>query len=425
MKQTNSPFRYILPVALAAAMTFSGHLFTLGTINAVWAARQILIRWDDVVILIIVLSLIPKFFLSSRLTFTKPPLYPLLPLWIIFELVSSLINAIAGYLLPLRVLFYTLKASEYAFIFYYIFTFIKTPRDLKILMRAWMVFIWIHLGYIFYQFLYSTEQGSIRLIGENGNFNIGVQFLVMAMYAFSYFLFYTLRQPISPAKKIMLGVFYVVPLIGIFTAGIKAGAVAGVICVLLLLIAYLLKVASPLALKRVGIFALTIGVMLIALTFASKKLPYDFIYYRTLNFPSYGRSLDFRANIWEQHIQRMGENPLFIIIGRGGADPYAEASHNQYVRNLTAGGIMGSLIFLLLIFAILRASWRSYRNLKDPLAVAFSAGLFVATIGMLMTGGSGESFLIVRPAEHFWYFAGMAFAAMYFENHKNTNRLTS
>lgn len=402
--------RYIPALVLAAAITFSGRTFVLGSIDPSWT-RNIIIRLEDIVILCIGLGLLLRMFLIGQIRVKSLPLMPWFFLWIFIELISSLVNSIVVNLAPLRILFYTLKLSEYAFIFYFIYAFVKTERDLRILMTGWMVYIWIHLAYIFYQFILPDHPG-IWLIGEQGNFNIGVQFLVLALFSLSYFLFVVLAQPDSLLKKCLKGLIFIAPLIGVFTPGIKAGAVAGIVGSGLLLVAYLTKVPLGISLKRVGILIACIGIMLFSLASATKYLPYDFIKARTLNFSSYFVSLNFRANIWVQHLQRLSEYPLHVVIGRGGGDPYAEASHNQYVRNLSAGGLVGSLAFFILIGSLLRSSFLAYWKGTKPLAVAFGAGLFVATIGMLITGISGESFFVVRPAEHFWYFAGLAYAAI-------------
>ena len=406
-----SAFSYIPPLLLAAAITFSGRTFTLGSIDPSWA-RQLVVRWEDIVIVLFTVMGLLKFFLSSPTSIRKPALFPVFPLWILFELISSLISSIMGYVAPARVLFYTLKSTEYAFIFFYIFYFIREPRDIKILMNWWLVFIWIHLAYVFYQFFAPTHYG-IWLIGENGNFNVGAQFLVMALYSFSYVLFYLLGQPAHPIKKILTGIIFLTPIIGIFTAGIKAGAVAGVACILIILGLYASKLRSRLAFKQLGAVVFLLLTILVILRFSVQTLPYDFIYYRTLNFSSYFVSLNFRANIWQDHLKNVLVNPLHVLIGRGGGDPYAEASHNQFIRNFTAGGIIGSVLFLFLVFVILKQALHVFKKSSDPLTLGLSAGLFAVTIGMLIMGISGESFMIVRPAEHFWYFAGIAFATIY------------
>lgn len=418
MQKKTSALHYIIPLLLGAAITFSGRTFTLGAIDASWA-RQVVIRLEDILIAFLLIYVVFRFLSAKGYSMRKPPLFPILILWIGFELVSSLTNALLGYLALSRVPFYTLKLLEYTFIFFYIFYFVKQPRDIKVLMTGWLVFIWIHLSYIFYQFLYPTKQG-VWLIGEIGNFNIGGQFLILALFSLSYFIFYHMQRPISLPTKTLLGALHSVPIIGIFTPGIKAGAIAGIVGILLLFLLFIIKKQTFSAIKNIFILGVATLSLLIMLIFAARTLPYDFLYYRTLNLPSYETSFSFRLAIWQEHIQRVLANPLHTLIGRGGADPYAEASHNQYIRNFTAGGIVGSILFFLLIFSIMKHSLTTYLKSNNGLTVAFAAALFVTTIGMLIMGMSGEAFFIVRPAEHYWYFAALAFALFTIKNDKKS-----
>lgn len=397
-------------ILLAIAISFSGRTLMLGSIDPGWT-RQVVIRVEDIIIVLLGIGLIAHWLVTGKKGIARPPLYPILIFWILFEFVSSLINATLGYLAISRAPFYTLKAIEYAFIFYYVYSHLKTESDVVTMMRVWLAIIWVHLAYIAYQFINPTHYG-IWLIGEQGNFNIGGQFVILFLYTFSFYLFYFLRTSLSRGKKILLGILSIVPMVGVFTAGIKAGAVAGMIGLLILLGFYLLKTQSFRALLHVGTVALLCMVLFGALALATRSLPYDFIYYRTLNIDSYSNSLNFRANLWVDTLNTVLSNPLHTLIGRGGGDPIAEASHNQYVRNFAAGGLIGFLLFAILIISIMKTSLHAFFVSKRPLIVAFGAALFASTISMLILGISGESFFIVRPAEHYWYFAGIALASM-------------
>ncbi|MBI3335400.1 MAG: hypothetical protein HY001_02785 [Candidatus Portnoybacteria bacterium] len=411
-------FRRIVLALLAAAITFSGRTFLLGVIGGSYI-RPIFVRWEDIVLVLLGIFLFAYFLISQRTRIKVPPILNIFLIWIAFELASSLLNAMLGSLLVLRVPFYTLKEIEYAFIFFYVWRTLKDERDVHFIMKIWLFLIWIHLGYIFYQFLYSTEQG-IRLIGENGNFNIGGQFLILSTYTFAYFLFFTIQKPIAWIKKISLGILSLVPFIGVFTAANKASAVAGILTILTLLFFYGLKRSTFKAVKQLFIYASLIGVMGIILTLVARTLPYDFITHRTLNFPSYENSFFYRVGIWKYTTLIALHNPVHVLIGRGGADPIAEASHNQYVRNFVAGGIIGSLLFMVLVGSLLKISFYHLLISKHPLLTAFSVALFASTIGMLVISFSGEAFFIVRPAEHYWFFAGITAAVLKItlHNHK-------
>lgn len=415
---------HISLVLLAAAVTFSNRTLIIGSIIGKGGYRPIIVRLEDILIIFLGLFIISLFFLSKKKKYKKPPLFPLFIIWISFELASSLVNVILGYLPFQRVPFYTLKLIEYAFIFYYVFYRIKNSSDSVKIMKVWVFFIWIDLVYIIYQLfvldLRFFEYGP-RIVGEVSPFGVSTQFLILFIYSSTFYIFYLLKTLNSRIKRILFGIIYLTSFIGVFTPGSKAAAFTGVVSVFLILFLYMIKSNIARALPYVFVFLFMFSTLFVSLALDTRRLgpEADFLARRTLNPSSYFRSLSFRAIGWGQYLTLTVSNPLHVLVGRGGADAIAEASHNEFVRNFVAGGIVGSVIFLLLIASIIKKSLSSFIKESNPLSVAFSAALFVSTVAMLFMSFSAEPFFIVRAAEHYWYFAGVAFAAIYLGEQKS------
>jgi O-antigen ligase len=98
----------------------------------------------------------------------------------------------------------------------------------------------------------------------------------------------------------------------------------------------------------------------------------------------------------------------FLGLGKG----YVGEAHNQYLRNFIETGIIGSLIFLILIFALIRKSWQGFSKSTDGLVVGLSAGLLVATLSLLFISFATEPFIVVKPSSVYWFFAGITVAAL-------------
>lgn len=99
------------------------------------------------------------------------------------------------------------------------------------------------------------------------------------------------------------------------------------------------------------------------------------------------------------------ESLMSFFIGMG-AGSVGEV-HNQYLRNFIETGIIGSIIFLILIFAIIRKSWQGFLKNEDNFLVGLSAGLLIATLAMLFCGFATSPFIVVKPSEVYWFFAAM------------------
>jgi len=71
---------------------------------------------------------------------------------------------------------------------------------------------------------------------------------------------------------------------------------------------------------------------------------------------------------------------------------------------------LGSLAFLFLIFAIIKKAWQKFKKEEDSISISLSSNLLVAIFTLLFLSLVTEAFLVVKPAEVFWFFVALTFA---------------
>ncbi len=76
---------------------------------------------------------------------------------------------------------------------------------------------------------------------------------------------------------------------------------------------------------------------------------------------------------------------------------------NQYSLLLGESGIFGFLLFLWLIYSVLKISLSVYNKSENLYERALGLGVFCATIGFLIQGLGVNTFIIVRIMEPYWF----------------------
>jgi len=80
----------------------------------------------------------------------------------------------------------------------------------------------------------------------------------------------------------------------------------------------------------------------------------------------------------------------------------------QYFRTLAELGIVGTCIFILLLYQIGKFLLTAYCITSDNLTKGFTMGLFAGFIGLLVHCMGSNTFIVVRIMEPFWFLMGIA-----------------
>ena len=82
----------------------------------------------------------------------------------------------------------------------------------------------------------------------------------------------------------------------------------------------------------------------------------------------------------------------------------------QFARTLVETGIVGFAVLLALVWAALKAGVTSYRTLTVPEERGLALGFVAGTMGLLGHALGANTFIIVRIMEPFWFFAAIVVA---------------
>lgn len=120
-------------------------------------------------------------------------------------------------------------------------------------------------------------------------------------------------------------------------------------------------------------------------------------------------SAERRLLIWEKGMELFRENSL-VGIGYGSFSRLGYNlgdTHNIYVKILVEQGIVGMLIFLILIFAFIGEGFRLYQKGDDDLSKGLGLGLAVCIFVLLANNIFGDRWSYFELSGYLWIFAGL------------------
>ena len=396
----------VLPILLLISAISLSPRFTIGSIQN----RLIQIRIEDVLLLIFGLVWVVNFFISGKERFEKPPLFFPVLAWLSIGFVTTLSNVILGNIVPSRGFFYLLKEIQYFFLYFYIFYHIKNINSAKFIARFWLILALLNIGWVVALLTKGFTHGRWAYYGPGAigegmaPFPSGGFFLILFIFFFSIFLYHYSHLSISRIKKVIIAVAILCLTIGVFSSGSRT-------CILGLLLAVVL-IFSFYLIKERGLKPLIVGIVIFAVIagtgyIVSKKVSHIIGLRPEKAFVS----IENRVDIWRDQIELFPDKLFNILLGMGKSVLLSqEESHSQYIRNFIETGIIGSVLFLFLIFTIIKKSFHGFSLSMDPFLLGLSSGLLVSTLVMLFISIPAEGFIVVRLNETYWSFTALTMA---------------
>lgn len=403
--------KYFWITLLAAAIAISPS-FVFGTIEG---GRPLEIRVEDVLIALFCFFWILNIMAEKKTALKKPPLFLPIMAWLGVGAISVLSNIILGNIGVSRAFFFFLKEVEFFVIYFFVASRINKTETAKYVVNVWIALGAANALWIIYELISGSTltyyYGPTAFSEPGAPFPSGGFFLVLFLFLLNVFLFYYLYLPLVLWKKIFIGVATSLPLIGLLSSGSRTSFYALILSLLAVFFLYMVKRGSMKSALKLCFFAI------IVIAIAWQLLPFIPGSDRFIRKENIGEfqvlSRGSRLTLWGIQITGMLKNPSHLLFGFGKSYILEEEQpHNQYLQNLVDVGIVGSIIFFVIIGSIIKKSLRHFIHQKDPFIVGISAGLLAITLAMLIASMAAEAFRVVKPSEIYWFLIAIGMAVL-------------
>ena len=372
--------------------------------GAIAEGRQIIIRSEDVLLLVVALSWFAKTAVNKELGLTlKTPLNRPIMLYIAVHAIATLVGYATGTVGGMGGFFYVLKYVEY-FVVYYMVVNNLTDRS-----QAWRLVVAAFLTAVIVSLIGAAQIPSGQRVsapfeGNEGEPNTLGGYLLFMMAIAGGIALETTR---IRTRIVCLGLVALMGLPFVYT--LSRASFLGVPFVL---------AAFALLSRRRRLMGGLILVLVVASPVVVVLLPKPVVQRVLYTFePEVGQptvklgrvafdpSTSARLMSAMQALEGWAKRPIlgYGVTGFGFMDA-------QYFRTLVETGVIGLAVFLWLVWSALRSGVASFRTLANPeergLALGFVAGL----VGLLVHGIGANTLIIVRVMEPFWFFAAVVVA---------------
>ncbi len=398
MKKIEKIFLFLLATFIALSPSFSA--------GKIEGGKIIEIRGEDILLVVFIPLWFFQIIFSKEKIERKPLFFPII-IWVILGIFSTVFNIILGRLNFFRGLFYSLKEIEIFLIYFFVVSCLKDKKEIKNLVYLWFVLGAFNLSYVLYQIFTQTKKGEygVAAICEKGVFPTGLFFLLLFIFFYNHFVYYFSNKKISFSKKSFLFLISTLPALAVFTSASRSNSLALFLSFISILFLAFFKERK----KKVFIlFLITFPLLYFYFRFSLTPFPSSRRISDLTNPKKliYGLKKGRLETAIKPEFERAILHPSLIGFGKG----FVQEAHNQFLRNFIETGFLGSLAFLFLIFAIIKKAWQKFKKEEDSISISLSSNLLVAIFTLLFLSLVTEAFLVVKPAEVFWFFVALTFA---------------
>jgi hypothetical protein len=374
------------------------------TAGGVAESRKIVIRGEDILLLIVAFSWLAKTAVNKELGLAlKTPLNRPILAYVAATAIATLVGYMTGTVQGMGGFFYVLKYVEYFVVYYMVVNNLVDRRQAwRLVTAAFLVAVVVSL--IGLTQIPSGERVSAPFEGKEGEPNTFGGYLLLLMAVAGGVALETTRLRTRMLWVGLVGLM-AIPFVFTLSRTSYVGAIPAV-----------LGLAALSSRRRVLIGALAILVVaspLVLTLFPNtvvKRVRYTFEPERgqpTVRVGAVGfdPSTSARLISVQQAVDGFARRPIlgYGVTGFGFMD-------QQFARTLVETGIVGLATFLWLVWALLRAGLHSYRVLRVPEERGLALGFMAGTLGLLGHAVGANTFIIVRVMEPFWFFAAIVVA---------------
>jgi O-antigen ligase len=354
----------------------------LGSGGMVAEGRRIVIRSEDILLLVVAFSWLAKTAVNKELGLTlKTPLNRPILAYVAATAIATLIGYMTGTVAGFGGAFYVLKYVEYFIVYYMVVNNLIGMTQIP-----------------------SGQRVSAPFEGKEGEPNTFGGYLLLLIAVAGGIALETARLR---TRAIYLGLAGLMSIPFMFTLSRTSyvGAIPAVAAIGVLT-----------SRRRLMVVALIVGLVAspVVLTIlpesVTKRVHYTFEPERgqpTIRVGAVGLDPSTSARLIsvKQAFEGFSHRPIFGY----GVTGFAFMDQ-QFARTLVETGIVGLVTFLALIWAVLKAGVVAMRNLTIPEDRGLALGFVAGTIGLLGHALGANTFIIVRIMEPFWFFAAIVVA---------------
>jgi len=376
----------------------------LGSGGAVAEGRRIVIRSEDLLLLVVAFSWLAKTAVNKELGLTlKTPLNRPILAYVAATAIATLIGYMTGTVAGYGGVFYVLKYIEYFIVYYMVVNNLVDRRQAwRLVTAAFLTAVIVSL--IGLTQIPSGQRVSAPFEGKAGEPNTFGGYLLLLIAVAGGIALETTRLR---TRAIYLGLAGMMSIPFMFTLSRTSyvGAIPAV--------ATMAVLSSRRRLMIGGLIAALVAspaVMTLFPDSVMKRVHYTFEPERgqpTVRVGAVGLDPSTSARLIsvKQAFEGFTHRPIFGY----GVTGFAFMDQ-QFARTLVETGIVGLATFLALVWAVLKAGVTSYRALTVPEERGLALGFVAGTVGLLGHALGANTFIIVRIMEPFWFFAAIVVA---------------
>ncbi len=361
----------------------------------------LVLRIEDLVLVSVALAWFARTAIFKELGLVrKTPLNNAIFIYIGSLILATLWGVFAGFVLPTRGFFFTLKYIEFFVVYFMTVNLVHEERQMFRLLTTAFVTCAI-AAIIGITQIPSGERIAAPFEGQYGEPNTFGGYLVFML---ALLLGYALSSKplVSRLRWAAFAVLVAVPLLYTLSRSSWLAAIPMLLTLIVL---------SP---RRLTLMV-TLGILVIAgASIAPKQVidRYNYTWNATVDRGEYrignaklDTSTSARLDSWKQGLSGWAKQPLFGYGVTGFA--FMDA---QFVRVLVETGLIGLVAFLWLLWRILGITWKTHRQFIGSRLEGLTLGYLAGVIAMMTHAIGANTFIIVRIMEPFWFMTGLIFA---------------
>ena len=371
--------------------------------------RSVVVRYDDIFLIIIFISWLVKNAVSKEKPFIiKTPLLLPLVLYTSIYLLSTMLGILRGDILWKKAFFYVLKYTEYFFLYFMSVNILSEEKEFDRFLKHGFVVFLIVIFYSFYYYLTSTGsfirttapfEAALNRPQDAEPASLGGYYLLCMFLILGYI------SEINDIRKIffMFLVFFLmyISFLLTFSRASYYGSIVGILAFLFILKRRkMIFIYLVFLLTLFSIFLPGVGVKVKERI----KSTYEGDYAVNIVATPFGIiKLEDSAYARYKSLENVILNviPNYPLLGKGVTG--IGLGDNQYALLLGESGILGFLAFLWLISLIVIISFKVYQLSSRVSERIVGIGVFSATFAFLGQGIGVNTFIIVRIMEPYWF----------------------